>query len=78
MEEEDALTTPILPWVAVALTLAVGLAWARPLSMPQLAGLPLTGPLLAYLVAELVAPALAGFGRFPLSAAALLVSVGCP
>ena len=78
MEEEDALTTPILPWVAVVLTIAVGLAWARPLSMPQLAGLPLAGPILAYLVAELVAPALAGFGRFPLSAAALLVCVGCP
>jgi signal transduction histidine kinase len=77
MEEEDALTTPVVPWVAVILTLVVGLAWARPLSSPQLAGLPLTGPLLAYLVAELAAPALVGFGRFPLSAAALLVTIGC-
>ena len=78
MEEEDALTTPVLPWLAVIITLVVGLAWARPLTMPQLSGVAMAGPLAAYLLAELASPSLAGFGRFPLSATALLVTVGCP
>lgn len=77
MDEEDALTTPVVPWVAVLVTLAVGLTWARPITLPELSGLPLTGPVGAYLLAELMSPSMAGFGRFPLSAAALLTVVGC-
>lgn len=78
MDEEDALTTPVVPWIAVLITLLVGLTWARPITLPDLSGLPLTGTVAAYLLAELVSPSLAGFGRFPLSAAALLVVVAAP
>ena len=67
----------MVPLAALALTLILALARMGPIPPNQADGLPLAAPLLGYLLAELLAPRLAGFGRFPLSASALLVTVGC-
>lgn len=77
-EEEEALTSPLLPWLVVLATLGMLLASLRGLPLPEAQGLWLLAPLLAYLVAEWLAPGLAGFGRFPLSLSALLVLLCSP
>lgn len=77
-EEDEALTTPILPWLAVFLTALAVLASLRGWTRPEVSGGLLLGPILVYLAAELWAPSLAGFGRFPLSLAALVVLIAVP
>lgn len=77
IEEEEVLTTPLLPWLTALVSLVLGLLWVRPLSMPTTSGIILVGPMLAYLAAEVFSPSLPGFGRYPLSAAAWLSLVGC-
>ena len=79
LEEDDdqALTTPVLPLAAMVVTLLLALGRMGPLTPSKIQGLPLLAPLIGYLLAELLAPRLAGFGRFPLSASALLITVGC-
>ncbi len=76
-EDEQALTTPVVPLAAMVLTLLLALGRMGPVYNPPVQGLVLLAPMLGYVLAELVAPRLAGFGRFPLSASALLITVGC-
>ena len=79
LEEDDdqPLTTPVVPLAVLALSLVFVLAQVGPMVAPRIQGLALGAPVAAYLLAEVVAPRLAGFGRFPLSASAFLVAVGC-
>jgi len=78
-EEDDdrALTTPILPLAVLVVSLLFCLARMGAPVAPQASGPLLFAPMLAYFLAEILAPRLAGFGRFPLSLTALLVAVGC-
>lgn len=78
-EEDDdrALTTPILPLAMLVLSLVFCLARVGRIEAPHATGPVLLAPLLGYALAEMLAPRLAGFGRFPLSVTALLVAVGC-
>lgn len=76
-EEDQALTTPVMPLAVMGITLLLALARMGPISPAQVSGPVLMAPLLGYVLAELLAPRLAGFGRFPLSVSALLITVGC-
>ncbi|MFN8606824.1 MAG: HAMP domain-containing sensor histidine kinase [Vulcanimicrobiota bacterium] len=77
-DDDQALTTPVLPVAALVLSLFLAIGRVGKIPPVQAEGLLWLGPLLGYLLAEILAPGLAGFGRFPLSAAALLVAVACP
>jgi len=77
-EEDEALTTPVLPWFAALLTLLALAAALRGWARPELSGWLLLSPMVVYCLAELWAPSLAGFGRFPLSVAALVVLIAVP
>lgn len=77
-EDDQPLTTPVVPLAAVVLSLVLAVSRIGTIPPVHAEGLVLLGPLLGYALAEILAPGLAGFGRFPLSAAAFLVAVACP
>jgi signal transduction histidine kinase len=77
MDSSETLAPPVLPWLALTVTVSLALYAATPLMAPSAAGLAWPGLWAIYLLAELVAPSLNGFARFPLSAPALLVSAAC-
>ncbi|MBT9583657.1 HAMP domain-containing histidine kinase [bacterium] len=68
---------PLLPWLTLACSLALAVAAIAPVAPPQISSALWAGLCATYLVAEMIAPALNGFGRFPLSAPAFLVLVSC-
>ena len=76
-DDDQPLTTPVVPLAVMVLTLVLALGRMGPISPSQVQGMGLLAPLVGYALAELLAPRLAGFGRFPLSASALLITVGC-
>ncbi|MBS2038147.1 HAMP domain-containing histidine kinase [bacterium] len=77
-EDDQTLTTPVLPLAALVLSLVLAGSRIGSITPVRAEGLLLVGPLLGYALSEMLAPRLAGFGRFPLSAAAFLVAVACP
>lgn len=77
-EEEQALTTPLVPLAALVLSLLLAAGRVGSIPPVRAEGFLLLGPIIGYALSEILAPGLAGFGRFPLSASALLVIVACP
>lgn len=76
--DEEALTSTALPWLLTLVTLAFCLVTLRTAGPVHMSGFLWVAPAGVYVLAEMLAPRLSGFGRFPLSAAAFSCFLAIP